>query len=221
VPQSRYNRRMAVFLQWLKAVGLHWKRELLGGFLIGLLALISEISGATIPPGIYEGAAVVVLFYAMFLAWRDEHEIIEKAALKTGAVERNWRPLNEGEKDALATRLRKLRKCNVSLGYSDKTDCSDLAEDFTEVFRRAGWYQPAGAAVTYDSIGARDVVVMGKKSDQLASIVVRAISESTYIKPVLDDTLEEHAFVSIGVLEGKEVKHPIDLRVRIGQVKRN
>jgi hypothetical protein len=58
---------------WLRAVGRHWKRELLGGALIGVLALFSELSGITVPPRIYEVAAVAVLFYAMFLAWRDEY----------------------------------------------------------------------------------------------------------------------------------------------------
>lgn len=62
-----------VLVAWLRAVGKHWKRELLGGALIGLLALVSELSGITIPPRVYEVASVFVLFYAMFLAWQDEY----------------------------------------------------------------------------------------------------------------------------------------------------
>jgi hypothetical protein len=58
---------------WLRAVLKHWKRELLGGVLIGLLALISDLSGRTLPPHIYEGCAALLVFYAMFLAWRDQY----------------------------------------------------------------------------------------------------------------------------------------------------
>lgn len=58
---------------WLRAVLRHWKQELLGGALIALLGLISEITGVSFPPRIYEIAAVLVLIYAMFLAFADEH----------------------------------------------------------------------------------------------------------------------------------------------------
>jgi hypothetical protein len=79
---------MSMFWLWIKAVGKHWKRELLGGALIGLLALFSELSGITVAPRVYEIGAVIVLFYAMFLAWRDEHlkatglETAEKARIE-------------------------------------------------------------------------------------------------------------------------------------------
>jgi hypothetical protein len=65
---------MTAFMQWLKAVGGHWKQELLGGVLIGTIALYSELSGIIVPPRVYEIALVLVLFYAMFLAWRDEYQ---------------------------------------------------------------------------------------------------------------------------------------------------
>jgi hypothetical protein len=61
-----------MFTQWLKAVGSHWKREVLGGALIGVLALYSDLSGNTVPPRVYELSVVALIFYAMFLAWRDE-----------------------------------------------------------------------------------------------------------------------------------------------------
>ena len=67
-----------MFWLWIKAVGKHWKRELLGGALIALLGLFSELSGITLAPRIYEASAVIVLFYAMFLAWRDEHTKVEQ-----------------------------------------------------------------------------------------------------------------------------------------------
>jgi hypothetical protein len=60
-----------VFKPWLRAVGAHWKRESLGGARIGTLALISELSGLTVAPRIYEVAAAVLIFYAMFLAWAE------------------------------------------------------------------------------------------------------------------------------------------------------
>jgi hypothetical protein len=69
---------MSMFWLWIKAVGKHWKRELLGGALIALLGLFSELSGITLAPRIYEASAVIVLFYAMFLAWRDEHTKVEQ-----------------------------------------------------------------------------------------------------------------------------------------------
>lgn len=65
---------MAAFMQWLKAVGGHWKQELLGGVLIGVIALYSDLSGISVPPRVYELAVALVLFYAMFLAWRDEYQ---------------------------------------------------------------------------------------------------------------------------------------------------
>lgn len=68
---------MAMFWLWIKAVGKHWKREVLGGALIGLLALFSELSGITVVPRIYEACAVIVLFFAMFLAWRDPAEALK------------------------------------------------------------------------------------------------------------------------------------------------
>ncbi len=67
---------------WLRAVGRHWRRELLGGVLIGVLALFSELTGIVVSPKIYEIAAVCLLFYAMFLAWLDEYlkaDVLEKA----------------------------------------------------------------------------------------------------------------------------------------------
>jgi hypothetical protein len=64
---------MSLLSLWRKAVLRHWKRELLGGVLIGALALFSELSGIVIPPRVYEVAAVLLIFYAMFLAWRDEY----------------------------------------------------------------------------------------------------------------------------------------------------
>ncbi len=64
---------MAELLQWLKAVRKHWVQELIGGVLIGLLAVYSEMSGTVVAPRVYEYAAGLLLFYAMFLAWRDEY----------------------------------------------------------------------------------------------------------------------------------------------------
>jgi hypothetical protein len=70
---------------WGKAVGKHWKRELLGGVLIGALALFSELTGFSVAPRYYVAAAVIVLFYAMFLAWRDEYvRVRELSASRTG-----------------------------------------------------------------------------------------------------------------------------------------
>jgi hypothetical protein len=43
-----------------------------GGVLVGAIALYSELSGATISPRIYLLAVVLVLFQAMFSAWRKE-----------------------------------------------------------------------------------------------------------------------------------------------------
>jgi hypothetical protein len=69
---------MAMLWLWLKAVGKHWKREVLGGVLIGLLALFSELSGITVPPRIYEVCAVLLFFYAMFLAFGDQYQRADK-----------------------------------------------------------------------------------------------------------------------------------------------
>ncbi len=63
---------------WLRAVLRNWKKELLGGALIGALALISDLTGITVPPRIYELATVVLVFYAMYLAWRDEHQKVKQ-----------------------------------------------------------------------------------------------------------------------------------------------
>jgi hypothetical protein len=83
---------MSMFWLWIKAVGKHWKRELLGGALIGLLALFSELSGITVAPRIYEASAVIVLFHAMFLAWRDQAE-----ALETEHTKKEKEPISEGK----------------------------------------------------------------------------------------------------------------------------
>jgi len=69
---------MRNFREFLRAAFRHWKREVLGGVLIGLLALYSEISGVTVPPRIYEVTVALLIFYAMYLAWRDEHERAEE-----------------------------------------------------------------------------------------------------------------------------------------------
>jgi len=59
---------------------------LIGGVLIALIALFSEISGTMVPPRVYEGAAVLLIFYAMFLAWRDADEARSKAEMDAGGV---------------------------------------------------------------------------------------------------------------------------------------
>jgi hypothetical protein len=69
---------MRNFREFLRAAFRHWKREVLGGVLIGLLALYSEISGVTVPPRVYEMTVALLIFYAMYLAWRDEHERAEE-----------------------------------------------------------------------------------------------------------------------------------------------
>ncbi len=43
-----------------------------------MLALVSELSGRTLSPRVYEVAAGLLVFYSMFLAWRDEHNAAEQ-----------------------------------------------------------------------------------------------------------------------------------------------
>jgi hypothetical protein len=101
---------------WLRAVGKHWKRELFGAVLIGLLALFSELTGIAVASKVYEVAAVVVLFYAMFLAWRDEHrqvEVLERSASQFSdiqlrrllALEANTRRLETDSRKRFVSRL--------------------------------------------------------------------------------------------------------------------
>jgi hypothetical protein len=76
------DRERAELVTWFKAVSKHWKGELLGGVLIGAIALFSELSGVEVRPAIYLLAASLVLFYAMFLAWRDSYRTCEGESLK-------------------------------------------------------------------------------------------------------------------------------------------
>jgi len=64
----------------------HWKSELIGGVLIGALALYSDLTGTPVPPRLYEIAAGIVLLWAMFLAWQDEHDGRLKAEIETARV---------------------------------------------------------------------------------------------------------------------------------------
>src|SRR5258708_33136680 len=73
--------------RWIKSVSKHWKRELFGGVLIASLPLFSEVTGITIPPYVYLVCVVALLFYAMFLAWRDAYEISETANQREHARE--------------------------------------------------------------------------------------------------------------------------------------
>jgi hypothetical protein len=65
------------FVRWLKAVSHYWKQELVGGFLIGALALYSDLSGVAVSPRVYEASAVILIFYAMFLAWNEQSKKTE------------------------------------------------------------------------------------------------------------------------------------------------
>ncbi len=63
---------MGTVKRFLKAVFQQWKAELLGGALIALLGLVSDFTGVAVPPRVYEIAAALLIFYAVFLAWSDE-----------------------------------------------------------------------------------------------------------------------------------------------------
>ncbi len=65
-------------LPWLRAVLKHWKREVLGGALIALLGVIADVSGKTIPPHVYEICGGALVFYAMYLAWREQYDELQK-----------------------------------------------------------------------------------------------------------------------------------------------
>lgn len=63
------------FFRWLRAVFTQWLAGLTGGVLIGLVALYSGLSGVAVPPRVYEIVVVIVLFQAMFLAWREQEQL--------------------------------------------------------------------------------------------------------------------------------------------------
>jgi hypothetical protein len=133
--------------------------------------------------------------------------------------DRKWRPLNDQEKTGLAKRLATLGVHRIGIGYRDSTDCSDLADDLTEVVQRAGWTQPVAPGVTYDSIGAKGVAVHGKVDDQLASLVRLAIAETTYVKTTVGKALPSNARVS-QLVDDKPVDYEIDLMIVVGAVSR-
>jgi len=78
--------------QWLKAVGIHWLALMSCAIftLIGFIAAITNETNRWIVWAMVVGA-VVCLFTACFLAWKDEHEKF----LKEEA--RNQKPHIEGE----------------------------------------------------------------------------------------------------------------------------
>jgi hypothetical protein len=128
--------------------------------------------------------------------------------------ERSWRLLSESEKDKLTSRLAKLGSIRVGVGYNDKLDCSDLADDFTEVFQRAGWKQPLQPGVTYASIGAKGIAISGKAGSQLAPMIQRAIAETTYIHPGIGEQLPANAHVSERVND-KPIYYEIDVMLLV------
>jgi len=79
-----------MLIEWFRAVARHWVRELIGGVLIAFLALFSELTGVTVPPRIYELAAAMLIFYAMFLAWSDERTRVEQMELRDSACESGY-----------------------------------------------------------------------------------------------------------------------------------
>jgi len=46
---------------------------MLGSVLIGSTALFSAVTGIMVPPYVYGIEAFILLFYASYLAWRDEY----------------------------------------------------------------------------------------------------------------------------------------------------
>lgn len=47
---------------------------MLSGALIGFTALFAEVTGVAVSPRVYEVEVFIVVLYASYLAWRDEHQ---------------------------------------------------------------------------------------------------------------------------------------------------
>jgi hypothetical protein len=133
--------------------------------------------------------------------------------------ERKWRPLKSSEKDSLVAKLMQLGSRAVGIGYNDKPDCSDLADDLAEVFRRAKWNVPVNPGVSYSAVGAKGVATQGKAGSDLASLLKSAIADATYVKPHVGEQLPDHAHVS-ELVNDKPIDYPMDAFVLIGIVPR-
>lgn len=75
------------FVRWVCAVFVQWVAALIGLSLVSGLALYSEFTGVPISPHWYVVAAIIALFQAMFLAWRDQETRRLAAELKIKGIE--------------------------------------------------------------------------------------------------------------------------------------
>jgi hypothetical protein len=73
--------------RWIKAVLKRWVAGVTGGLLVGALALYSELTGQSVSPRAYEAVVVLVLFQAMFLAWKREEDDRIKAENRVAELE--------------------------------------------------------------------------------------------------------------------------------------
>ncbi len=131
------------------------------------------------------------LWLGVLILWPD---IMERLAVRLGETEvllRVWRPLTKSEISNLAERLAAIGKRTILITHNDAIDCSDLAEDFTEAFQRAGWSLPRKPGVSWGSIGARGISLRGKPNETLCFSIAKAINDATYITPEIGEPLAE------------------------------
>jgi hypothetical protein len=110
----------------------------------------------------------------------------------------------------------------VLLGYASAVDCADLADDFMEVFQRAGWSLPTRPGVPYNSFAARGFLVRGKPNDTISPLLIRAIEEATYITTESGPSLSDaESLAATGKHEnGLEIKVPIEVIILIAFMRR-
>jgi len=128
----------------------------------------------------------------VLVMWPEVMSRLAKDLGETNDLLRTWRPLNEQEKDALAARSSKLGQHTVQISYNDTIDCVDLADDFVEVFQRAGWNVPSPPGVSWDSIGARGITISGRASNSLATTLSRIIEDTTHLTVDKTSSINEH-----------------------------
>jgi hypothetical protein len=128
----------------------------------------------------------------ILVMWPEVMSFLAKDLGEINILLRTWRPLNEQEKDAVAGRLLKLGQHTIQISHNDAIDCADLADDFVEVFQRAGWSVPSPPGVSWDSIGARGIAVSGRSNNPLSTTLSRVIEDTTYLTVDGTSSIQEH-----------------------------
>jgi len=155
-------------------------------------------SGLTFKVSTIRKAYLIILplgvFWATFLAWREEHHARQAAekespeALRTEVGELRskvadftglfWQPLTDPQRDDLRARLRKLGRHMVHVQHHENTDCTRLAGELGQVFESAGWIRPSPLETgSWNTVGARGITVFGKYPDaeETGHCVMRAL----------------------------------------------